>query len=207
MIPDEIPITLVVEDDVSDAVARKILAESVKKYAIGHTYGRTGSGYIKSRIAGFNRAARSTPFLILTDLDRAECPPVLVRGWLAQDVRHRNLLFRVAVREIEAWLLAHREAFAAFAGIRRSMIPENVEEIADAKKCLITLVSKSARRALRDDIVPPLHGSRQQGPNYNGRLAAFVYGDWDPRVAKRRSNSLARTLEALDNFSPSWTSE
>ena len=199
-----IPIDRLVEDDLSEAVARKVLSCSPHRYAIGHTYGRMGLGYLKSRVSGFNRAARSTPYLLLTDLDRAECPPVLIADWLGPIHRHPNLLFRVAVREVEAWLLAHREAFAAFAGIRTAMIPRDVEQIDDPKKCLIEIVSKSKKRALREDIVPPPDGTRKQGPNYNGCLAMYVHKDWDPNVAGLHSGSLARMIAALGEFSPTW---
>jgi len=36
---------------------------------------------------------------------------------------HPNFLFRVAVREVEAWLLAHREGIARFLGISEHLVP------------------------------------------------------------------------------------
>jgi hypothetical protein len=202
-----IPITLVVEDDLSEAVAKRLISLSRNEFYVGPTYGRVGFGYIKTRLRGFNRAARSTPFLVLADLDTAACPPVVIADWFHGDQRHPNLLFRLAVREVEAWLLAHREAFAAFAGVRPSAIPQNVEELPDPKRQLISIVSRSSKRAVREDIVPSPGGSRKQGPNYNGRLAAYVYQHWEPHQAKARSPSLARTIGALDTFSPSWAAQ
>jgi hypothetical protein len=202
-----IPIDLLVEDDLSEAVTRKVLACAAHPYAIGHAYGKSGFGYLKSRVLGFNQAARSTPYCLLTDLDRAECPPALIADWLGPVTRHPNLIFRVAVREVEAWLLAHREAFAAFAGIRTAHVPANVEEIDDPKRCLIDLVRQSRKRSLREDIVPPTPSTSRQGPNYNGRLALYVHLDWDPHVAKLHSSSLRRMIAALDAFAPAWTAE
>jgi hypothetical protein len=40
----------------------------------------SGFGYIKSKIKDFNRAAKGMPFLVLTDLDKEECAPKLIRG-------------------------------------------------------------------------------------------------------------------------------
>jgi len=39
--------------------------------------------------------------------------------------------------------------------------------------------------SLREDIVPPAGSRRIQGPNYNGRLAAFVREKRDPHLAVR----------------------
>ena len=64
----------------------------------------------------FNHGAKGTPFILLTDLDKNECAPMLIQEWLT-DPLHPNLIFRVAVHEVEAWILADREAFAPFLGI------------------------------------------------------------------------------------------
>jgi len=45
------------------------------------------------------------------------------KKWLPYP-KHPNLLFRVAVKEVEAWLLAHRAAFATFLGISDKLIPQ-----------------------------------------------------------------------------------
>jgi len=52
---------------------------SKNKFIINNIYGNSGFGYIKSKISGFNNAAKNFPFLIITDLDEYECPPVLIK--------------------------------------------------------------------------------------------------------------------------------
>ena len=96
-----IPVNLAVEDDLSEAVLRRLLAHTGRGFAIGTVYGHSGYGYLRSTIHGWNRAARGIPILVLTDLDRYHCPPALIRDWipLHQDP---NLLLRIAVREIES---------------------------------------------------------------------------------------------------------
>src|ERR1044071_4432659 len=108
-----IPINLAMEDAVSEAVLQKVLRENRQEYAPATVYSRGGNGYIKRTISGFNNAAKGTPFLVLTDLDTYECPAALVADWLKVP-KHSNLLFRVAVTEVEAWLLADRNGIAAF---------------------------------------------------------------------------------------------
>lgn len=197
-----VPVNLVVEDELSAAVLRKLLDESEREYVVGATYGQAGIGYVKARLKAFNQAAKGMTYLVLVDLDRAECAPALVGHWLGEIPRHPNLLFRVAVREVEAWLLAHASAFARFAGIRESLIPRDVEAILNPKQCLIELVSRSRSRELRRDIVPVPGSTSRQGPNYNAALVRFVLQDWDPRAAMHRSNSLTGLLRVLDGFAP-----
>jgi len=114
-----IPVHLAVEDDLSEAVIRRLLLDTGREYAIGTVFGRGGFGYLRSRAKNWNAAAAAgTPVLLLTDLDQHPCPPVLIDDWL--DIEpHSNLIFRVAVREVESWLLADREGLADFLGIKR----------------------------------------------------------------------------------------
>ncbi len=201
-----IPINLVVEDELSEAVARKLLRTGIQSYAVSVVYNRGGYGYIKKNIRGFNSAAKGTPWLILTDLDAKECPPSMIDRWFGPASLEPNLLFRVAVREVEAWLLAHRSAFAEFVGVREGLVPQNVEQIDDPKKKLIDIVRRSRRKRIREDIVPPKRSTREQGPDYNGRLVRFVEGHWDPRDCANASRSLEKAIHRIDSFVPSWMS-
>src|SRR5271163_4824291 len=108
-----IPINLAVEDELSETVLRAILAFVDREYWIGTTYGRNGYGYLRRTITGWNRAAHGTPFVLLTDLDSSPCPSALIQEWLRVPL-HPNLIFRVAVREVEAWLLADARNLARF---------------------------------------------------------------------------------------------
>jgi hypothetical protein len=197
-----IPINLVVEDELSVVVLRKILDHSARPFVVGAVYGNEGFGYVKSRLRAFNQAAKGMAYLLLVDLDRAECAPVLIREWFGAVRRHPNLLFRVAAREVEAWLLAHRSAFARFARIRELLVPGDVEKIPDPKRCVIDLVSRSRSRGLRNDVVPRPGSTSRQGPNYNAALARFVLTDWDPGEAMQRADSLRRLVNVLNVFSP-----
>ena len=198
-----IPVNLVVEDHLSEAVLRAILAQMPKGYAIGTCYGHEGFGYLRKNIKAFNHAAKGMPWIVLTDLDQEECAPVLLQKWLGNSPRHPNLLFRVAVREVESWLLAHRAAFAELISVKVSLVPEGTDALKDAKATLIHLVEKySPCRDLRLDIVPPSGSSAVQGPNYSDRLAEFVLSKWDSRVAMKNSDSLRRTILALRRFIP-----
>lgn len=194
-----IPINLVFEDAVSEYVMTKLLSCFGSKYLISSTYQGYGFGYIKTNINGFNQAAMGVPFFILTDLDNSICPISLINEWLPKP-KATNLIFRVAIREVEAWLLADREGFSEYTGISLKLLPREPEKEQDPKRTLINLVrSKCRKRAIREDIVP-INANAQIGPNYNERLMQFIYQHWDLDRAKETSESLMRAYNHLDRF-------
>ena len=201
---EPIPINLVVEDELSEAVARRLLESASRPYAIRVVHSRGGYGYIKNRIRAFNNVAKGTPYSVLTDLDAGECAPAMINRWFSPVSVEDNLLFRVAVREVEAWLLAHRSAFAKFVGVPQALVPPDVEEIDNPKKRLIDIARRSRYKRIREDIVPPQHSRRQQGPDYNGCLVGFVEKHWDPRRCMGVCRSLDKAVRRINSFVPSW---
>jgi len=197
-----IPISLAVEDDVSERVVRRVLKERSVEYDVGPVYGRRGFGYLKRQVASFNNAARASPFLLLTDLDQCPCPPSLLADWLGQSRRHPHFIFRVAVREVESWLLADDVNLASFLGSRRRIAIPNPEGLEDPKSTLLGLAAEARRREIRDAIVWRNKGSGEllQGPDYNGALAPFVEEVWNIRRARERCPSLAGFFAALDRL-------
>lgn len=198
-----IPLNLVFEDELTKSLARKLLRSIPTAYATRTIYNRGGYGYLKRTINGFNSAAKGTPFLVGTDLDRYECPPALIADWLTQP-KHHNLLIRVAVHEAEAWVLADRDNLANFLGINVATLPEDVEALPNPKEVLIQLARRSQKKQLRDDLCPSPHSTSKIGPNYNARLGSFVSQSWNPAVARLRSRSLDRAINCLNGFRPQW---
>ena len=137
-----IPLSLAFEDALTESLALKILRTIPTQYATRTIYNSGGNGYLKRTINGFNNAAKGTPFLGGTDLDRYDCPSALIDDWLTKP-KHHNLLVRVAVREAEAWVLADRDIFANFIGINVTMVPCDVEALPNPKETLIQLVRRS----------------------------------------------------------------
>lgn len=170
------------------------------------TYGLKGIGYIRKSIAKFNAAARIHPYLVLADLDSVECAPSLLKDWLPAP-REPKLILRIAVCEIESWVMADRAGFARFLGISRSVIPRDADALPDPKKTLIQLAARTRRRELREAIEPPPGSTRVQGPDYNGALVPFVRDLWDPGAAAKNSDSLRRAILGLDEFPSSQLSQ
>jgi len=199
-----IQVNLAVEDRLSEAVVKRILHVTGRPYAVRACYGKEGFGYLKRHVTAFNEAAKHFPWIVLADLDQRQCAPALIRDWLGfspEEVQN-NFVFRVAVREVEAWLMADRQGFSAFLSVPTHRIPPRVDGINDPKLYLINLARRSRRKAIRDDIVPPSDSTSRIGKNYNGRLIEFVNRWWDLSTARRSSPSLDRAVRALEGFTP-----
>lgn len=152
---------------------------------------------------GWNKAARGVPFVILTDLDRYPCPSALIQEWIPRH-RHPNLLLRVAVREVEAWLLADAANLAAFLRIRPQVIPPDPDSLQDAKAVLVGAASQSRSQEVRRRVAPKRGSTAKQGPEYNACLGDFGRHSWDVDSASSKSSSLHRTLTRLQSFTPIW---
>ena len=105
---------------------------------------------------------------------------------------------RIAIKEIESWLLADIEGFSEFTGVSKANFPLNPELLPDVKKALIHIVRKSRKRSIKEDILPLKNA--EIGPNYNNRLLEFLINNWDVSRAMLRSQSLKRAYNHLNSF-------
>lgn len=194
-----------VEDELSKAVILKIL-QHTQRFQVTQCIVRGGNSPLKKVIVGLNQAAKGRPYLVVTDLDNTICPLALIQNWLPHG-KHPNLLFRVAVREIESWLLADREGIAHFLGLSDySMIPEATDDIPKPKEFLIQLATKTKNRLLREELIPRHGSTAKVGRNYNDALRPFfVQEKWQIEVACQFSISLQRTLQTLKDFEANFT--
>ena len=190
-------ISAAVEGIVDEAVVRKLIAHA--EATPGDVYGKQGKSFLRQRIAGYNNAAEHAPWLVLVDLDNDEhCASPLRSAWLLQPAPY--LCFRVAVREVEAWLLADTEHLAGFLGVARSRLPRDPERLANPKTTMVDLARASRRRDIREDMVPRPGSGRQIGPAYSSRLIEFASADWRPDVAAGRADSLMRAMRCLERL-------
>lgn len=190
-------INLLIEDEVHLHVLSKILDHSIKTFEVHRIFGMKGNNYIKKNLSSYNQAAKITPYLVLTDLDQLECPPILIHNWI-NFKRHNNLIFRIAVREAETWLLADRENFASFLGISTNRIERYPESILNPKEYILNIATKSKKRNIKEDLIPK--GDAIIGRNYNTCLADFIINYWDIENAMQQSKSLNKLMNALNNF-------
>lgn len=189
-------VTLAVEDVLSDAVATKILESC--GFEIAARLRQRGNTYLKEKAPELNRAAaRDRPVFLLTDLDSPKnCPLDLIQSWIKGSPKP-GFFFRVAVMEVESWVLADRGAVARFLSVPASQIPQQPDEIAHPKERIVSLAQKSRSRTIREALVPAQESTAPVGNEYNARLIEFVHEFWDLERAASVSPSLKRTLERL----------
>jgi len=184
----EIHLTLIVEDALSETVARTLLLQTGRPYRVCNVL-PWNKNEIQTKIHDINQASRGFPHLVLTDQDAAQdCPPNQIQQWIRRSV-HPNLLYRFATMEVESWVMSHRESFAEFLSVSAKKIPRHPDEIPRPKEFLIGLARKSRKIRLREDLVPAPGATSKVGPDYNGRLSEFVQ-------KRRRAARLQKTPPA-----------
>lgn len=190
-------LNVAVEGDVDEAFARRIAGAAGWKDIRIH--GRHGKGWLDKNLPRYARAAAFAPWWILRDLDTdADCAPSLVRRLLPGPESHISL--RIAVRSVEAWMLADRAGVARFLSVPETAVPGAVEGLDDAKRALLELARSSANREIREGL-PPRQGSGVLvGPAYVSFLSEFARDSWDLSAARRKSSSLSGCVRALRNL-------
>jgi hypothetical protein len=195
-----IAISAAVEGIVDEAVARALILFAGA--TPGALYGKQGKPFLQQRIAGYNAAAHHAPWIVVVDLDRDhDCAPSLRSCWVPKPARY--LCFRVAVRAVEAWLLADSEQIATFLAVARNRIPANPEALDDPKASMVALARASHRREIREDIVAREGSGREVGPAYASRLIEFASSWWRPAVAAKEAESLRRAIDCLRRLASS----
>jgi hypothetical protein len=184
-----------VEDPLSESVLHRCL-EHVH-IEPGATLGREGCGYLKRLAPALNRTAAGIPYVMLTDLDAHECVTALLTNWIGSVPMHPHFLLCVAVREVEAWVLADRRNLAKYLGISLNHIPRDTELIQDPKHQMLMAARRSRYRRIREDIVAESSHGPVQGPDYNGSLSRFVATQWDLSEAANACQSLSRLMARL----------
>ena len=192
-------VILAVEDSLSDVVSTKILKhfgiENLLR--IPNTY--KGKSYLQRRAAELNRSAAGPLYVFMfTDLDSpGTCVPELIQSWVKAPL-NPGFFLRVAVMEIESWIMADRRALATFLSIPVNRIPNTPDDILQPKEFLVSLARKSRKKSLRDQLVPRKGAATTKvGPEYNNCIGEFVRVHWDLERAAVASPSLKRTLNRI----------
>ena len=195
------PLAIFAEDKLTEAVLQKCVAEYLPDHTVIRSDVACGRGNVKKSLAAYANLASSMPVIIGVDLDHDPCPPQLLSDWDVAGFNNANLIVRVAVREVEAWVLADKKRFANFVGGTSDHIPSSPDEIEDPKRLLLEFARATASDDLKRDLIPINFGQYPRiGPAYNLRMCKFVRDRWRPHVAGGRSASLARAIRALESL-------
>lgn len=198
-----IPIAVATEDELSEAIALRLISEVQQPHEVTHKLRRGGFGYLRSKMDSWCQMAEHQVMMVLTDLDRANCLVEFRDQWVADRQLPESLVFRIAVREVESWVLADHEALRELVG-KKGVLPPQPDVLPDPKQALLGL-GKIAPKSVRDDLIKTIDGQLRQGLGYNARLTHWINTVWCPQRAAERSPSLARARiriqEAAEAFS------
>lgn len=191
-----VPVTLAGEGYVDvlvlERLADKLGLSGVIQYDCG------GKPALHRRLPGFNAAAARSPWVVLADLDQEPCAAEHVRELLPHP--ERLMVLRLAVRAVEAWLMADAAALAAWLRVTPARVPGAPDQLENAKQSLVNLARSSRSSALRQDIVPRAGSGRTVGPAYSSRVGEFVTDHWDPERAAGSSDSLRRAVTRIGSL-------
>lgn len=189
------PVAIATEDQLSEAIVLRLIAEVPGESRVMHSLGKRGSGYLSSKMDSWRQMAEHQVMVVLTDLDRANCLVEFRDKWLANQPPPPGMLFRVAVREVESWVLADHVAMRELIGAK-GVLPAKPDELAEPKQVLLRLAN-GAHKTVREELRKTIDGNLSQGLGYNARLSAWVASSWSPQRAAERSPSLARARDRL----------
>jgi len=106
-------INIICEDVIHEAVIKKIL-DSTELFEVDSPYVEGKRSNIQEKIIKYNMSAEENNFFCLVDLDFDKCAPSLIKEWFDGFDKNPRLIFRVAVPEVESWLIADTKNFARF---------------------------------------------------------------------------------------------
>jgi hypothetical protein len=203
MARETVHISYACEGPTDAAVARRLISHVGA--TPGKSYGGSGKTHLLSRLRGYAAAAEHSPWLVLVDLDRPNPKDDCVVAFRNKHLRQVpcRLCLRVAVREVEAWLLADSDRFASYFAVSRNRVPKQPESLDDPKAALIEAARRSSRREVREDLVPADRGTQLVGPGYTSRIVSYASDTthgWRPERAAEAADSLARAIHCLERL-------
>jgi hypothetical protein len=194
-------IAVVCEGDTDLPVLRALVEDA--GMVITDELDMAGKHPLDSMLSGFNDAAKGSPWLVIRDLDYdASCAP----SYLAEIAFRPSLwmCFRLAVREIEAWLIADRRAFAEYLKVPLTRIPLDPDAERDPTRTIVDLAQRSTSASIRNRIVPKPGYRTQVGRQYETCLIDFAVNHWSLERACKNSESLRRARRAVRALGERW---
>jgi hypothetical protein len=201
---------LAVEDALSEAVLRKLLHDTRCGYQVALCYpertrqkvlpAQSGWGQLYGQRRVFAAVSARVPVILLVDLDDRKCAPSMLAKWKEGLPLTPNLLIRIAVREVESWLLADFGHLMEFLQVEHPGPAPVPDSLSDPKSEIILAAGQSRNSDIRRDMIPISSGKTGRG--YTSTMKAFVRDFWSPRRAAKVSESLNRAWVALKSFRP-----
>lgn len=191
------PVYVVGEDGLSCALGARLATDILCMPLAQPPIDTKGVTKLVPSLSRYAQLAERRLVLCIADTD-GRCAKDLIASWRPRGAPNR-LIVRLAVAEAESWLLADADEFARFLGVAESRVPHHPDDVADPKRLLCGLASRSKNKPIRRELVSAANPDRP-GAGYNAHLRDFVVRYWQPRRAAARSPSLARAVRQLDEM-------
>lgn len=192
-------IDLLVEGLIDEIVARRILVSL--NLETGTVFGKRGCAYLRQKAYGISRRALSGQrVLILADEMDVEGECVSQKKARILSPVPAGCCVRLAVREVEAWMLASRGEIAVALGVAAAQIPENPDALIDPKRELVNIARRSRRSQIVRDLVPREGVGAPVGTGYVEFVDRFMNGSWDIDSARSVSSSLDRAVREIQSL-------
>jgi len=191
---------VVVEGDTDLPYVRKLVAEA--GFPVTSEVDARGKSAIDRDLAKYNAMARAMPLLVVRDLDDdAPCG-----GTFVANLRWKPspwIRFRLAVRELESWVLADAPGLSRFIGVDEKWLPEDPDAEVDPTRSLLTIAERCPAR-IRRRLLPEKGSLALVGPLYEATLIEFGELRWSAARASKRSASLRRARASLRTLARDW---
>ncbi len=198
------------EDEATKAVIIRLLKDYAPNLHVLRDLPARGS-QVKAKIGNFNSLAKSYPVILLTDLDNEPCGPIGKTNLLGGLIQEKDFLINIAVDEVEAWLMADRDAFARYFGIPLGQMPVSVPQKMSGHKALPeiyvplksswffthNLMHCSTNAEKKAQVAVSPKDKNCKGKEYNTAVVPFIQDVWNPEVARLASDSLNRMIVRL----------
>ncbi|MDX2226904.1 MAG: hypothetical protein SFY92_07435 [Verrucomicrobiae bacterium] len=193
-------LAIVAEDRLTEAVLVKCVKTYLPKHNIIRSEVKGGRGNVLKEIPAYLNLAKKMPVIVGIDLDHDPCPPALLNKINLPNSKIHFIL-RIAVKEVESWILADKKRFSRFVNGSSDSIPNEPDNLPDPKLFLLEFARNTASSELKRDLLPVNFGQYPRiGPAYNLRMCDFTLQKWKPEVARKKSPSLNRAITALENL-------
>ena len=139
------PINLVVEDELGEQMIRVLLCPKRTLFSNRSGLWKAWKRLLKKDIAGVSTTRQRAYRILFSPISMPEpCATFLIEDWFNCPIaeypkrrRNGNLLFRIAVHEVESWIMADRSPSPNFLAFRFIKFQLQTDDIPDPKKFLI----------------------------------------------------------------------
>lgn len=149
------------------------------------------------------RLSNAAPVICVFDSDNV-CVIEILNRYARDGWKKQHLAINIAIDEGETWLMADRQSFSDYFGIRLSLIPDmkkNSKELSESipYKTSLYFLQQMVPYSRKERVLENLSCERpgKKPPTYNALWADFIENHWNMEIASHKSESLLRAINRV----------